>query len=175
MRAILFLVFIACSLLAENNNQNKIMMCLYKNQDAKKILEENGLNKKENIQNLLYAEKHKEEYYLKALVLDYLYGANNIDAFYKKAFEKSGKTEKTDIALFYTLYLQKKGSFDEATKFLRDFSVYAPTKLAIPKKIAYMYYVYGLPMDINIKSYFKVNHIEEYFIKGEISDCTSGN
>lgn len=173
MRIIALLVFSFLSLYAKSDRQMEIIECLYKSPNAQKIIEENGLTKRENIENLLYAEKHEKEYFLKAIVLDYLYGAKNIDIYYKKAFEKAKKEDKENIGMFYTLYLLKTGAHSEAIKFLRGYSIYGPISLDIPKKIAYIYEVFGLEKDKEVNAYLKLKHIDDYFIKGEVNGCSA--
>lgn len=171
---ILLFLIIGTFSYAKDTKEMKTLKCLYKDVDATKILEEYDLYKKENIENLLYAEKHKDEFFLKALVLDYLYDAHNIDAYYKQAIEKSKRTQKIDATLFYVLYLHKTGQHEKAISTLRGLEYSVSLNRNIPKKVAYSHFIFGIKENQNTKAYLKLKKIENEFIKGEINECTRG-
>ena len=67
------------------------------NEHLKLTDNEEDLIKKEHVENLLYSKVHDKEYFLKALVLDYLYNGKNIEDFYKNAYTKADIKNKDQI------------------------------------------------------------------------------
>ncbi|MEV9477564.1 hypothetical protein ACOTVS_11100 [Aliarcobacter butzleri] len=174
MKKILIVIcFLNSFIFAEEiDNKIKTLSCLYKELSPKELLEEKELNVKEHIENLLYADAHKDKYFLKALVLDYYYNASNIDSFYKKAYLNSSSKEKDLVGLYYAFYLQKNGQFKEAITHLKGLGVIGSNKLNIPKKIAYLYEIFGLEKDLDSKAYFKIKNVDFNEIGEEINACT---
>lgn len=171
---VLLFLILNISSFAKDTREMKILRCLYKEVDAHKIIQEYDLYKKENIENLLYAEKHKEEYFLKAIVLDYLYDAYNIDLYYKQAIEKSKRLQKIEASFLYVLYLHKVGEHEKAISVLRRLEPSVSANRNIPKKVAYSHILFGVKESSNTKAYLKLKKIESEFIKGEINECTRG-
>lgn len=159
-----------------NNSNNakveKILTCLYKNIDVKKILKDEGLDNEEAIRNLLYAEKHKNEYFLKAIVLDYLYKGNNIGDYYKKAYKKSTGLQKIEAGMYYSIYLQKKGEFIEAYNLLREMEIFAGASQEVIKKIGYLYLLSGKQKELKAESYIEIKKIDLDLLGVEINVCS---
>lgn len=160
----------------KDENLEKVLLCLYKDTDPKEILIKEGLDSAETIENLLYAEKHKKEYFLKALTLDYLYKVSNIEDYYKKAYINAGYKEKSNVGLYYAIYLQKIGKNKEAIELLRGIDIYASKTKEIPRKIAYAYLLSGdkktIQEDIKIESYLRIKKVDLNQAGVEINECT---
>lgn len=169
-RIIIVLLFSLASLYA---NKVDILHCLYPEVKPFEVLKEKGLDTKGHIKNLLYAEKHKYKYFLKALVLDYYYHANNIESFYKKAYKAADIQKKDLVGIYYAFYLQKQGEFEKATNLLRGIDVYASKKYNIQKKIGYLYVLFDLEPGIKIDSYLKkIKKVDIDVIKKDIDECS---
>lgn len=150
----------------------KILQCLYKDFDAKEILREEGLDNSENIENLLYADKHKKEYFLKALTLDYLYKSRNIEDIYKKAFDGAKIDTKVTVGIYYVMYLQKVKDYEEAIRILRGLDLIASKKVDIPRKIAYIYAIANQKKDSKTENYLKLKKIDLNEIGDKINECS---
>lgn len=172
-------VFFINVLFANQNYQNKngvekILFCLYKElKHPVEILNEEDLMKKEHIENLLYSKVHDKEYFLKALVLDYLYNGKNIEDFYKNAYLNADIKNKDKVGLYYAIYLQKKGNYKEAISLLRGIDIFASEKLDTPTKIAYAYSLGTLKDDIKTESFLKIKKIDMNKVKEDINDCSN--
>lgn len=170
MKYIFILLVLTISIFAAEN-KNKTMNCLFKEVDAKKVLDDKGLNTKEHIENLLYGEEHKEKYFLKALVLDYYYNSLKAEEFYEHAYQKADFNEKGLIGLYYALYLQKIDKQFESTRLMRGMDIYMGKGFDMPKRIAYQYEVYGLKIEPDMASYFKLKGIVSAEVKGDVNEC----
>ena len=116
---------------------------------------------------------HDKEYFLKALVLDYLYNASNIEDFYKNAYTKADTKNKDQIGLYYAIYLQKNGDYKKAISLLRGIEIFASAKYNIPTKVAYAYKLSSIEEHIKTKSYLRVKKIDLKKIEENISDCNN--
>ena len=116
---------------------------------------------------------HDKEYFLKALVLDYLYNASNIEDFYKNAYTKADIKNKDQIGLYYAIYLQKNGDYKKAISLLRGIEIFASEKYNIPTKVAYAYKLSSIKEDIKTNSYLKVKKIDLKKIEENIGDCNN--
>ena len=172
-------VFFINVLFANQNYQNKngvekILFCLYPElKQPIEILKDEELTSKEHIENLLYSKVHDKEYFLKALVLDYLYNASNIEDFYKNAYTKADIKNKDQIGLYYAIYLQKNGDYKKAISLLRGIEIFASEKYNIPTKVAYAYKLSSIKEDIKTNSYLKVKKIDLKKIEENIGDCNN--
>ena len=172
-------VFFINVLFANQNYQNKngvekILFCLYKElKHPVEILNEEDLMKKEHIENLLYSKIHDKEYFLKALVLDYLYNGKNIEDFYKNAYLNADTKDKAEIGIYYSIYLQKNGNYKEAISLLRGIYIFASKSFDIPTKVAYAYSLSSQKGDIETESFLKRKKIDMNKIKEDINDCSN--
>ena len=172
-------VFFINVLFANQNYQNKngvekTLFCLYPElKQPIEILKDEELTSKEHIENLLYSKVHDKEYFLKALVLDYLYNASNIEYFYKNAYIKADIKNKDQIGLYYAIYLQKNGDYKKAISLLRGIEIFASEKYNIPTKVAYAYKLSSIKEDIKTNSYLKVKKIDLKKIEENIGDCNN--
>ena len=172
-------VFFINVLFANQNYQNKngvekTLFCLYPElKQPIEILKDEELTSKEHIENLLYSKVHDKEYFLKALVLDYLYNASNIEDFYKNAYTKADIKNKDQIGLYYAIYLQKNGDYKKAISLLRGIEIFASEKYNIPTKVAYAYKLSSIKEDIKTNSYLKVKKIDLKKIEENIGDCNN--
>ena len=152
----------------------KTLFCLYPElKQPIEILKDEELTSKEHIENLLYSKVHDKEYFLKALVLDYLYNASNIEDFYKNAYTKADIKNKDQIGLYYAIYLQKNGDYKKAISLLRGIEIFASVKYNIPTKVAYAYKLSSAKEDIKTNSYLKVKKIDLKKIEENIGDCNN--
>ncbi|MFX4240189.1 hypothetical protein ACOL3H_06785 [Aliarcobacter butzleri] len=179
MKSIIFFVLIMTTAIAydkKSDNLEGILLCLYKDMNPREILKKEGLDSTETIQNLLYAEKHKKEYFLKALVLDYLYKSNNIEDFYKNAYINADYNNKSMVGIYYAIYLQKMRKNKEAINLLRGISIFASKNKDIPRKIAYAYLLAedkkDIQNDTKIESYLKIKKVDLEEAGVEINECT---
>ncbi|WP_418181409.1 hypothetical protein ACNSOL_11960 (plasmid) [Aliarcobacter lanthieri] len=174
MKIFLVIVFFI-SLLHSNdkiiNNKMNTLKCLYPEISPQELLDAKELNIKEHIENLLYADIHKDKYFLKAVVLDYYYNANNIDNFYKKAYLNANPKEKDQIGLYYAFYLQRTGQFKEAISHLKGLGIVGSKSLNIPKKLAYLYEIFDVEKDVEANAYFRIKKISFDEIRDEINLC----
>ena len=179
LKLFVVVVFFINVLFANQNYQNKngvekILFCLYKElKHPVEILNEEDLIKKEHVENLLYSKVHDKEYFLKALVLDYLYNGKNIEDFYKNAYTKADIKNKDQIGLYYAIYLQKNGDYKKAISLLRGIEIFASEKYNIPTKVAYAYKLSSAKEDIRTNSYLKVKKIDLKKIEENIGDCNN--
>lgn len=179
LKVLIIILFFVNLLFANQNYQNKnevekTLFCLYEElKHPIEILKEEDLIKKEHIENLLYSKVHNKEYFLKSLVLDYLYNGNNIEDFYKNAYLNADIKNKDKVGLYYAIYLQKKGNYKEAISLLRGIDIFASEKLNIPNKIAYAYFLGSLKDDIKTESFLKIKKIDLNKAKEEINDCSN--
>lgn len=150
----------------------KTLACLYPEISHQELLEEKQLNNAEHIENLLYADKHKDKYFYKALVLDHYYNSKNIANYYKKAYETANNKEKNKTGLYYAFYLQKIGDYKEAATHLRGLGIVGSSSINVPKKIAYLYELFNLEKDKGVEAYFRVKKIDFNEIKEEIDNCS---
>ena len=152
----------------------KTLFCLYPElKQPIEILKDEELTSKEHIENLLYSKVHDKEYFLKALVLDYLYNASNIEDFYKNAYTKADIKNKDQIGLYYAIYLQKNGDYKKAISLLRGIEIFASEKYNIPTKVAYAYKLSSIKEDIKTNSYLRVKKIDLKKIEENIGDCNN--
>lgn len=152
----------------------KTLFCLYPElKQPIEILKDEELTSKDHIENLLYSKVHDKEYFLKALVLDYLYNASNIEDFYKNAYIKADIKNKDQIGLYYAIYLQKNGDYKKAISLLRGIEIFASEKYNIPTKVAYAYKLSSAKEDIRTNSYLKVKKIDLKKIEENIGDCNN--
>lgn len=172
MKKILLSIGLLMNIMVADNKTINTLSCLYKEINPKEIFKEKDLEKSEHINNLLNADVHKDKYFLKALVLDYYYRANNIDSIYKKAYQTAHVTEKEQVGLYYAFYLQKVGMHKDAIKHLRGMEILSSKKLEIPKKIAYLYELFGVEKDVEINSYFNIKKIDFNEVGAEINECS---
>lgn len=172
MKKILFFMGLLVNVMVADNKTINTLACLYKEINPKEIFKEKDLEKLEHINNLLYADAHKDKFFLKALVLDYYYKANNIDNIYKKAYQVAHVTEKEQVGLYYAFYLQRVGMYKEAIKHLRGMEIISSKKLDIPKRIAYVYELFGEQKDVEINSYFNIKKVDFNDVGAEINECS---
>lgn len=152
----------------------KTLFCLYPElKQPIEILKDEELTSKEHIENLLYSKVHDKEYFLKALVLDYLYNGKNIEDFYKNAYLNADTKDKAKIGLYYSIYLQKNGNYKEAISLLRGIYIFAGKSFNIPTKVAYAYSLSSQKGDIETEAFLKIKKIDMNKVKEHINECSN--
>ena len=62
--------------------------------------------------------------------------------------------------------------YKEAIKHLRGMEIISSKKLDIPKRIAYVYELFGEQKDVEINSYFNIKKVDFIDVGAEINECS---
>lgn len=135
------------------------------------ILEDARITAPRHIKTLLEDSRFEERYFLKAIVLDYLYKNGNAHKYYEAAFSKSDLKTKPEKGIYYAYYLVRINEPLEAIKTLRHIEVFASKINFYPETIGKIALLFGLDKDPSILAYLRIKKIDLTLLKEELNAC----